>query len=246
LRTSIRFALIAVALAVVPPHRVESQAASQRIVGVLVDSARTRPLVGATLSWQQGSDTRNVRTDDNGRFVISAPRTVSLDLDVRALGYEPRVFRIQTAAFTRDTLRLVLAPLTALSAVRVTAARSYAGFEDRRARGRGQFVDSAALAKREPMFVGDAVRNLGRVDVRANRGFGQTIRLRTPRGTCEPTIFIDGVDRDIRSADLDAFVAANDIRGIEVYVNEADVPQGFVVRPFSGCGAIMIWKREKR
>lgn len=62
------------------------------------------------------------------------------------------------------------------------------------------------------------------------------------RRSCEPAVYIDGVELPSKTQDLDAFVDLDDIAAMEVYTKAAEVPMEFPGDPF--CGAILIWRKD--
>lgn len=211
---------------------------SADLIGTVNDQA-ARPIRDARVALVGGAI--EARTDSLGHFRLTDAAFGTLQLSIRALGFEPASHLLDRVAWSTNTARIVLDRITALRAVRVGSALGYSGFADRQRAGRGLFIDEMAIRKRDPMFIGDLLGGQPGVAVTQNSGIGRRILVRATRGFCAPTIYIDGISRGIRSADLDAFVASKDVRAIEVYRREEDVPPQFNAPP--GCGALIIWRR---
>lgn len=213
---------------------------------VLAGVVRTAsgPVRGAQItSW---SDTPPQRTDSAGRFRLRLPTAGTHAVRVTAVGSAPQLQLVDLPRETPLVVQLAEAPRTLLPAVRVAGRRSFAGFEARRARGRGAFLDSAQIVAMAPMHAGEAVRQVPGVRVIPTRGFSPRILLRASRGYCAPTLFIDGADRAVASTDLDAMVDLTAIVAIEVYLRVEDVPPEFPVPLVPACGAIVIWTRSSK
>ena len=202
------------------------------------------PVRGAQItSW---SDTPPERSDSAGRFRLRLPTAGTHAVRVTAVGSAPQLHLVDLPREAPLDVLLTEAPRTLLPAVRVAGRRSFAGFEARRARGRGAFLDSAQIVAMAPMHAGEAVRQVPGVRVIPTRGFSPRILLRASRGYCAPNLFIDGVDRDTMSTDLDGMVDLTAIVAIEVYLRVEDVPPEFPVPLVPACGAIVIWTRNSR
>jgi hypothetical protein len=202
------------------------------------------PVRGAQVTtW---SDAPPQRTDSAGRFRLRLPTAGTHAVRVTAVGYAPQLQLVDLPRETPLVVQLAEAPRTLLPAVRVAGRRSFAGFEARRARGRGAFLDSAQIVAMAPMHAGEAVRQVPGVRVIPTRGFSPRILLRASRGYCAPNLFIDGVDRDTMSTDLDGMVDLTAIVAIEVYLRVEDVPPEFPVPLVPACGAIVIWTRSSK
>ena len=116
-----------------------------------------------------------------------------------------------------------------------------AGFERRRKRGVGTFIDREQIERRRPVLLSSLFYGLPGVRVVAGGGLSnRTVRFRGYRfgATCRPTLFLDGAP--MRAMPLDA-LDPEQVLAIEVYRGPATVPARF--RTFADCGAIVIWTR---
>ncbi len=183
------------------------------------------------------------RTDSSGRFTLSHAPAGTQTLEVRALGYIPRRIIVDLPDTSSAIAPIVLSRVTnLLSTVPVTARRSFAGFEARRRNGVGLFLDADAIRQRNPWDAADILRQLPGVVIGKRTSFSAKILTKFGKQSCEPSIWIDGVELLSKSKDLDAFVSVESIRAVEVFNFPAEVPRDFAGDPF--CGAILFWTRE--
>lgn len=238
-------------LTIVPAGPVAAQSVQLRgmIDGVVTDTSLV-PLEGATVEIL--ASRLGVRTGENGRFRILALPPGQYWVIARRLGYSP----LSTLVMVRgdDTARtsFMLRPMTvSLDKMVVQAAAAspvLAEFEERRARGIGQFMTEADIQKLNFVGTSDLLRTftgvaIGKSAVLNTRGFG----LRR----CPYRLFIDGVP--IAALDLDADLPPpSQLAGIEVHTNSATIPiqyatfGGSIGSPGSGavCGVILFWTKH--
>ena len=165
-------------------------------------------------------------------------------VDVRAIGYQPRRFAVDLRAGSAPSLDVILSTFTnELALVRISASQWRDGFDQRRTKHLGMFVDEDVIRARDPMFVADIVRSLPGVRLVRTGGFSDRILLGTLRSSCEPSVYVDGRLRVEGTENLDAIVQADDVQAVEVYRYAAEVPMQFLAPP--SCGAILIWRRAR-
>jgi hypothetical protein len=236
--------------AVTAPLRAQAAAARGVIDGVVTDTSLV-PLEGATAEILASS--LKVRTGDNGRFrMVGLPDGQYL-LVIRRLGYSP--FSTLVAVRGADTARtaFMLRPTAvSLDKILVNAASAspvLSEFENRRARGVGQFMTESEIYKLNFVgtsgllrtFLGTAVTDRA---VLNTRGFG----LRK----CPYRIFVDGTPI-APVVDLDTDLPPpGQLAGIEVHTNSATVPLQYAT--FGGaagtsaggavCGVILLWTKH--
>ena len=186
-------------------------------------------------------DATEIRTDSVGRFTLTSGWLGTRMLDVRALGYQPRRLAVDLQAGNATPIDIILAPFSnELALVRISASQWREGFDGRRTKHVGLFVDEATIRARDPMMVADIVRSLPGVRLVRTGGFSDKVLLGTVRSACEPSVYVDGRLRVEGTENLDAIVQADDVRAVEVYRYAAEVPAQFL-SPV-GCGAILIWR----
>jgi hypothetical protein len=230
----------------------QAQVAKGRgVIDGLVTDTSFVPLEGATAELiASGMD---VRTAANGRFRMLALPTGQYLLTVRRLGYSPLSTLVSVAA--SDTVRasFMLRPTPlSLDRVRINAASeapSLTEFEQRRARGVGQFMTESEIHKLNFVGTSDLLRTFQSVAV------GTTVVVNT-RGFgfhgCPYRVFVDGVPiAPLLGLDAD-LPPPGQIAGIEVHTNSATVPLQYAT--FGGaagssagggvCGVILIWTKH--
>lgn len=212
-----------------------------RVRGTTQDSAG-RAVANARIL--DASERELARTSESGDFAIEALPAGEQQLEVRAVGFTPQRFRFSVLPEQTVLLDVELDQLApVMAAVTTTARRSIAGFHERRGQGRGQYLDAEEIAKRRPLQVADALRLMQGVIIAPRTSFSSQVYVRAGYGrSCEPAVYIDGVELPSKTKDLDAFVDLDDIAAMEVYTKAAEVPLEFPGDPF--CGAILIWRKE--
>jgi hypothetical protein len=250
---------------------ISNPALAQTARGVVVDDSTKRPLEGAivTLLTAKGQDAGKppVRTDTLGRFTLHAGEMGKYQLSVARIGYQP--LKSQTISFSFGgavvnlTLNMTAAP-TKLGTVVVTGTgrltntelMSAEGFDLRKSKGEGKFLDSVELARyqRTPaawLLEENKVR-YGLEFTTGPNGF-DVIRMIRGGGFCTPEVWIDGFES--RSASAVARLSslgADEIYGIEVYSGfQLPAPSlageigslGYNLRPSQRCGAVAVWTK---
>ena len=205
-----------------------------------IRSAAGTPIPRARVSvWGTGLE---ATTDARGEFRLGTLPMGTYTMEVRALGFE--MLRRPVDILPSDAATVVaLAPLSRLDTVRVTAARpspGLAAFEERRKRGFGQFLDEAAIEKRQAFAMSDLLRMTPGITVAPGQ-FGDQVLMRGSgmRSFCAPSVFIDGIRVMNDDGNLDGFVNPQDVRAVEVYTRGSSVPAEF--QSLSGCGVIAVW-----
>ena len=219
---------------------VSAAARRGQLVGFVRDSAG-----GGLVQAQVANAEKDIATvtDSSGQFVLRRLKLGTQSIDVRALGYLPRRVVVDVVDAGSNPARIVLQrPPTTLRAMTVRAMRSYAGFEVRRTSGVGLFLDEAAITQRNPFIFADIMRSLPGVSVSPVKSFSAKFYTRFGIRSCEPSVWVDGVEIKSRTQDLDAHVDVTALRAVEVYASPAEVPAGFAGDPL--CGAVLIWTRR--
>ena len=233
-----------------------------------LDSADVRrfPVPGGTSHYQaivrdlRDRPVTNARARMLGRpFVLADVQgVVKLDslsggsqtLEVQALGYAPerRVVEVRVGYALSDTVLLVSME-SVLETVRVTASRGAAGFDMRRKGEVGQFITAADVERENPKNTTSLLRT--RDGLRYIDGAGNPyIAIATGFKPCRPLILVDGyppgqVPMAKGVAALNWMMHSDEIGGVEIYTNPAQVPSQFAIWGNRSCGAIVFWTREK-
>jgi hypothetical protein len=190
-------------------------------------------------------------SDSTGAFRLTGLPTGTHTIEAFAVGFSP-VRQIVDVTDTTGTarnaapLRVALARAsTPLDTVRVFASADpfnwRSGFETRRARGLGRFVDEATIARRNPLRTSDLLLQLpGLVRQTGRYAAEEQIFMRDNGGErCLPDLFIDGMRMFLDGANVDNYVFAGHLLGVEVYRSQALRPLEFTTE--NRCGAIVLW-----
>jgi hypothetical protein len=239
---------------------------AQQLAGVVLDSASSKPIVGARLVLLDSAGTalKATITGTDGKFRFSLPRIGEYRVLVGRIGYPTfttKRFVVDSAFTAQLSLMLPSTPLT-LDTITVVANGvekrlqylADAGFYRRRQIGFGHFLTRADIDKRDPLIMSDLLHDMSgvRVTCIGPRSCDVTMRAATTmffRGKCQPSVVLDGVllraggvgSRGDLSLD-DLFNPFN-VEALEVYPGPEGVPvqySGYL----SPCGAIIIWSRR--
>ncbi len=195
-------------------------------------------------------------SDSTGAFRLTGLPTGTHTLEAFAIGFAPvrRIVDVADAAGTslrEEPLRVTLERAsTPLDTVRVFASADpfswRVGFDARRARGLGRFVDEAAIARRNPLRTTDVLITVPGLTMQRGRFAAEDqIYLRDNSGElCLPDLFVDGMRLFLDGANIDSYVFANSLLGVEVYRSQALRPLEFTTE--NRCGAIVLWTGRRR
>jgi hypothetical protein len=221
-------------------------------------------------------------TSDDGRFALDSVPEGSQTLVARGIGFVPYRAVVDVLPPESAVHDIALAPfVAAMDTVRILGQRDTeawrSGFDLRRRRGFGEFMDEIELDRRDPMNVSDIFAQMPGVSVLSSGAFGRKVVMRGRAGGlyCIPAVFVDGVrffngtgrggraptsaaptvtgNSDVvdmmeytGTGDLEFVVNPNDIKAVEVYPRDSQVPVEYD-DPRDGCGSIVIWTgRRKR
>jgi len=209
------------------------------ISGQLVDRTSRQPLEGAAIAVL-GTPVV-LRSSPTGQFTHAGMKAGVYVMQARAVGYAPGTWVIELA--DRETLTVAIeleaAPIS-LAGVTVeapTAQRGMAGFNLRRAAGRGIYVTEEDIKRVNPTRLSDLLRNVSGVRLIC-RYTG--CRIRMTRNDCQPDFFLDGYSAN-NSTFLEMPVVG--ITGIEIYRTITETPVDFL-RGTNTCGTIAIWTKS--
>ncbi len=244
---------------------------AQTLRGVVLDDSTKRPLDGAIVQLlnTKGVDLKKppVRTDSLGRFIIHAGEMGRYQVKVTRIGYQPLVSQNINFSFGgmvhNVTLNMTSVP-TRLGKVVVTGTTrlnnlelmSAVGFDLRKSKGDGKFLDSTGLAEYGRLPVASVLENnkilYGLEFVTAANGF-EVIRMIRGAAFCTPEIWIDGFEANPMSVvgRLNS-IGSDELYGAEFY-NGLQLPppslggeiggSGTSLRPAQRCGAMAVWTK---
>ncbi len=204
-------------------------------------------------------------TDRVGEFTLRLP-AASYRLRLRRLGYSPRITQpIGVDSTSEASVQLWLTPAAvSLDTVTVVAEHAMvekrlgylvdAGFYERRRLGFGIFMTRSHIDSVMPRVVSDLFHGISGVRVNCDRSRSCDLlmpaaALMFHRGTCWPSIVVDGVV--VRAGglkqdplmNLDDYLNPFNIEAVELYRSPAGIPvqySGYL----SPCGAILAWSRR--
>lgn len=237
------------------------------------DGPAPRPRTASVSGVVTGSDNRvlrdatvvllgaagTARTDSAGEFRIASLPAGSHTLEVRRIGFVPSHATVHLRPGRTARVRLHLTqPVVLLDSVRVLTDRvvrvdQTRGFEDRRRREHGVFIDRREIDRRAPTETADLLRGIPGVSERFTQTAGTMAvsdrgarSIYGDKGVCATTVYLDGllIPETLNGAtDLDRWIKPREIEAIEVYAGPSQTPAEFN-RPVSACGVVLIWSRE--
>ena len=237
-----RTTILAGALAVIAMSA-DATAQTASMVGTVKDSVG-RPIAEAEL--QVGSST--TRTDTLGRYYIAFPRSDSVTVHVRRMGFERMTFTVTAAYIAENSVEVRMrATAQTLAPVQVEerelrSRTAMEGFDFRRARGNGIFLTRQQIESKGTHQLSNILRGERGIEIMRGRNGRNVLRFAQwrSRPNCEPQIWLDG--RHARNIEIDD-LPASEIEGIELYDGPSSTPGEFIRGPIINCGTIVIWTR---
>lgn len=232
------------AVSVVADAQVGIPVGMRQLVGTVRDQAGVA-LEGVNISLL-GKD---VRTTARGTFEIHTGLIDTVTISFRRVGFEPIEALLTTRNGLWDTVLVQLEPTSQrLSNVNVTESRMRAAldsrnFEERRARGIGQFITREEILERGSSRLSDVLRLKRGVNVvRGDRVRFSAYGGGTRGSVCQPDIWLDG--RRSQGMEINELVATT-VEAIELYPYLSTVPVEFqsLGANTTPCGTIVVWTR---
>jgi hypothetical protein len=190
---------------------------------------------------------RLVRADSGGNFTLADLPNGSVQILVRALGFQPTqlLLDVRDGDDISRTIKLDSSATHAqeLAPVSVTdvSPGSYrlVDFERRRRTGRGHYLTDEEIRATGASNLQDAVRGLRGVGFECRADAVCRIHMARAPNNCDPQYVVDGrVDNMFGPS-----TPIRDIVALEVYTGPSDVPGEFAGRD-AGCGVIAMWTRS--
>lgn len=219
-------------------------ASAQAIRGSVVDDESGEPIAGVALDVVRGNTVvATGQTGSDGSVVLSLRAAGRYSLRVTHPSYLP----LTTAELSvgSDTVRIELRlgrttiPLRPL-VVEVPLDARMAGFYERMRRGAaGHFITQDRIEQRPGARTTDLLREVPGLDIVRVAGRNM-VRIRG-RATCNPTMFIDGIEvRQYPESGVDDFLRPEMLAGVEVYTGGNAPPP---IEGRNACGVIAFWTR---
>lgn len=223
----------------------------QSLRGVVIEAGTRTPVIAAEVVAADAALREQGRalTDSAGAFRIRLGGEGVYTLRVGHAAYTTYAsdtFRVGAAETVTVEVRLGQA-VVALEPLVVTARSStrLAEFHQRRATNAfGRFITREEIERRASPRTTDLLRGVPGVSITPVRVRGRTsnlISMRSPMGSCDPAIYIDGLPvRQYAQSTMDEILPPDVIAGIEIYTSSGGAPAQFTT---TGCGAILFWTR---
>jgi hypothetical protein len=191
------------------------------------------PVDGAIVSTDGLPD---VRSNEQGRFVLPGVPAGTRQISVRAIGAEPQVNTVDVRPGDTTTVAWTMKRAVTLEEVNVKARRAsdilVRDYLERKQLGLGYFRDSTDVER----FNGLAQVFDGIAGIRIARGRGNSFSVTRSDGRC----MMLWVDRGRWDYGELALMRPDDIAMVEVYPR--NVPEQFRTR--ESCGAVVIWTKR--
>jgi hypothetical protein len=208
---------------------------------VLALPGRT-PILGAAVELV--GTTYTAETDSAGEFALRDLPAGPYVLQIRAVGYAPRAWRIRVSdgRTLRGEFELepsdVKLPAITSTGKQPEFGRRYAEFERRRLRRIGYFLTKNDIDKLNASTLMDVLATVRGVSLDCSGGVCVARMARSV--DCQPQYFIDGEEST-------SYFASNtpphDILGLEIYRGASETPGEFIGSN-SACGVIVIWTKS--
>ena len=235
-------------------HLAKSTAYRSRILG-LFDSSSGEPIADAqVLDIATGWSAKTTVTGTVALIFLAEGGSI---VRIRKVGYAPLTVAVAISPKDTTPLTLAMTKVTELPAVvtRDTARHFISpalnGFDERaRLHATGYFVTDSILRKEENRTVGNVLRSHFPGAVLRDGPGGATYLAASMRCSVggPPEVYLDGVPVNASGSHQKPFdlnsVGVTDLSGIEFYPSTDELPVQFP-HTTAGCGALLLWTRER-
>lgn len=220
---------------------------AQVLSGTLLEADSRTVLQGGqvTLLDRDSAAVGRIRTDSAGAFLFTLPRGGSYRLLARQVGYRETISPRLTIG-TLDTLQVefslardvvVLDPLVVTArSRRLTPAAQDFYYRAGHNLG-GDFITRAEIERAHPLRTTELFRRIPGVQMLPMAG-GNSVTI---RGTCRPTVYVDGV-RVEGYRSIDDLAQPLEVEGLEVYRSPDQAPPQYTGMR-AGCAVVLVWTR---
>jgi len=181
-------------------------------------------------------------TNERGDFTLDSLPSGTQTVEVRKIGYAAtdKTVELSTRSAASTTITLDVAELAPLKIVAGSErVLGDLGFEERKRRGLGHFIEGEDLARNAVSFT-DAMRGVPGLSVTPAGNGRYTIgNARDPNG-CVVTWVDNVMWREMTPGDLNDYVAPGEVRAVEVY-SSSTTPAQFQAPGQSSCAAVVVW-----
>lgn len=222
-------------------------ASAQVVSGTLLEDETRTPLAGGLVTLISASAiiVGQARTDTAGAFHLELPRSGTYRLRAQLLGYAPALspdIDLGSAdtvfvefSLARDVVLLDPLVVTARSRHLTPAARSF--YERAGSIPFGDFITYDEIQKSHVLRTTELLRRIGGMRLTPVAGGNEV----TVRGTCRPTVYVDGVRVDGYRT-IDDLAQPLELEGLEVYKSAIGAPAEYSGLR-AGCAIVLIWTR---
>jgi hypothetical protein len=231
-------------LAAVHPQTDNAQQSAAFSLSGLVHDESNTPISSAELRLaRKGEAARLSRSGPDGRFTFSGIQSGDVELSVRRMGYKAvtRNIQVNASSTSRPVDVLLQTVATEVGEVLVEGedVKLHEFYERRSHNNFGKYFDGDEIMKRDPRLMSEILRTVPGASIGASTRIGNRVLLRG----CKPTIWVNGMKAF--GAEVDEVANPTDIAGMEVYLSWAGLPPQFQDRENPGCGAIILWTRDR-
>jgi hypothetical protein len=220
-----------------------SPSGATSVTGEVRRSGSARPVPGAHVHLY-GAGTEVLSSAD-GTFRLSDVPYGTQSIEVTALGYYPRRYAVNVRPGEMPTVSISMLEMgPVLDSVRIVAKRQGAAtlhreFDDRSARGAGEYITEEMIAKAQVLQTAELMQQVRGFYVMQDTVYssrGVTGIGANTNHVCQPVLYIDGN----QSAGTMNDIVPSAIHGIEIYASSINVPAKY---KSGSCGAILIWTK---
>jgi Carboxypeptidase regulatory-like domain/TonB-dependent Receptor Plug Domain len=216
---------------------------AQPVRGTVMDRSGNPIGSAEVIATYRGQNSRQVRTEEDGRFEFPVLAVGATSITARRLGYRSLTLNFDVSAatampsvaFVLDLLAADVAPVIVNSG----AGRLSEFYGHKASTSFGRFFEQADIEKRRGGQVSELFRSVPGVTIIAMNGIGNAIRVRG----CQPTLWVDGIR--VPGTEVDEVANPTDIAAIEVYTSTAGIPVEYRDRDTRACGVIVLWSKVR-
>jgi hypothetical protein len=218
-----------------------------RLTGTVRDPAGRPVRGGKAFVWGTAATTA---VGGDGTFTLGELPEGTRTLEVRAIGFTMRRVVVDLAAGRAATVDVrmeptvpLLNPVTVFGTPAKPSARVAEFLQRRRFRTFGRFILGEEIARRRDFDVTDALRGIAGIQLEPNGRLGKTILGRSALGGwCKALVILDGMPLE-PTDDIDHWVGAQQVAGIEVYPDDAYAPPEYGLGHRNFCSVVLVWTK---